>query len=248
MTELTKSQIDRLGDRLREVTEGRYPEADIRLLEQYRLSFAGAFEKTVEVIRACGESPTGRAAKTTFSIVWKLRREKIRLSQMQDIAGCRIIVPDIIRQNQVVGLLSKTFAQATIIDRREKPSHGYRAVHLVIEDFGNPVEIQVRTSMQHLWAELSEKCSDLINPTLKYGVGDEQWLMTLADFSSLVKTFEGGEIVIHRLKDLTISYPPDAETLKALSDANNAISNSRERILGLFKERTESLKGMKDSK
>ncbi|HMZ51280.1 MAG TPA: hypothetical protein PKH51_06560 [Candidatus Sumerlaeota bacterium] len=44
------------------------------------------------------------------------------------------------------------------------------------------------------------------------------------------------------------SYAFSPEMLKMFSDANNAISDSRELLRGLFKERTESLKGMKDSK
>jgi ppGpp synthetase/RelA/SpoT-type nucleotidyltranferase len=37
-----------------------------------------------------------------------------------------------------------------VIDRREKPSHGYRAVHVIVECGGRMVEIQVRTELQHL--------------------------------------------------------------------------------------------------
>ena len=36
----------------------------------------------------------------------------------------------------------------------------------------HPVEIQVRTELQHRWAEVSEKYSDAIDPAIKYGRGD----------------------------------------------------------------------------
>ncbi|GAC1306974.1 MAG: hypothetical protein NVSMB21_10350 [Vulcanimicrobiaceae bacterium] len=39
-----------------------------------------------------------RTAKSTSSIVAKLQRESTRLSQIQDIAGCRIVVPTIAAQ------------------------------------------------------------------------------------------------------------------------------------------------------
>ncbi|MBI3306876.1 MAG: hypothetical protein HYZ84_03615 [Candidatus Omnitrophica bacterium] len=53
--------------------------------------------------------PTGRPAKSTTSIVDKLHRESIRLSQLQDIAGCRIVVKDIQEQNSVAELIQKAF-------------------------------------------------------------------------------------------------------------------------------------------
>ena len=73
----------------------------------------------------------------------------------------------------MVQSLKSLFEYTTVIDRRQKPSHGYRAVHVVVSCFDKVIEIQVRTSLQHLWAELSEKISDLIGPAIKYGGGDE---------------------------------------------------------------------------
>ena len=86
--QLSKTQIDRLGDRLR---EGRLEDADLRALDAYRRAFSEAYESVIQVIREeVGLEPTGRPAKSTKSIIDKLRRESLRLSQMQDIAGCRV--------------------------------------------------------------------------------------------------------------------------------------------------------------
>lgn len=46
--ELSKTQIDRLGDRLK---KGNISEADLRLLDQYRRSFSEAYEVVVGAIR-----------------------------------------------------------------------------------------------------------------------------------------------------------------------------------------------------
>jgi hypothetical protein len=46
--EMTKTQIDRLGDRLR---KGNISEADLRLLDLYRRSFTEAYEIVVGTIR-----------------------------------------------------------------------------------------------------------------------------------------------------------------------------------------------------
>lgn len=87
--ELTKTQIDRLGDRLRQDVS----ETDLKLLDSYRKSFGSAYGNAIKIIQEKLKlQPTGRPAKSTISIVDKLRRETSRLSQVQDIAGCRIVV------------------------------------------------------------------------------------------------------------------------------------------------------------
>jgi GTP pyrophosphokinase len=164
---LSKTQIDRLGDRLR---RGDMSEADLRMLDDYRRVFSESYEFVVGTIRnELDLEPTGRPAKSTPAIIEKLHRESIRLSQIQDIAGCRLIVSDIADQEQVVDSLRSIFTNATLVDRRNKPSHGYRAVHLIVGSGSKLVEVQVRTSLQHLWAEWSEKLSDVIDPSIKYG-------------------------------------------------------------------------------
>jgi ppGpp synthetase/RelA/SpoT-type nucleotidyltranferase len=190
-TELSKTQVDRLGDRLR---KGHITEADLRLLDQYRRSFSEAYEAVVSAIRKeLGLAPTGRPAKSTTSISDKLRRESIRLSQIQDIAGCRLIVADIVAQESVVQSLTSLFEHTTVSDRRDKPSHGYRAVHVIVNSQSRLIEIQVRTELQHLWAELSEKYSDVIEPAIKYGGGDEVFQRVLTLASTAVSELESLE-------------------------------------------------------
>lgn len=146
--QVSKSQIDRLGNRLR---KGEINEADLRLLDDYRRSFGGAYELVVGAIRTeLGLEPTGRPAKSTTSISEKLVRESIRLTQVQDIAGCRLVVPSILDQNRICDSLTKLFNNTTIVDRREKPSHGYRAVHVIVTIDDKAIEVQVRTSLQHI--------------------------------------------------------------------------------------------------
>lgn len=168
---VSKTQVDRLGDRLR---RGNISDSDLQLLDEYRRSFSAAYEAIVGAIRReLHLEPTGRPAKSTTSIAEKLRRESIRLTQIQDIAGCRLIVAEFADQERVVASLTKLFNNSYIIDRRQIPSHGYRAVHVIATVEDKYVEIQVRTSLQQLWAELSEKLSDLIDPSIKYGGGSE---------------------------------------------------------------------------
>ncbi len=199
---LSKTQIDKLGERLK---KAEHSEDDLRLLDGYRSLFAAAYELALETIHKLGEFPTGRVAKTTQSISAKLRRESLRLSQMQDIAGCRIIVPDIAAQNQLVAALKSNFPLHTLFDRREKSSHGYRAVHLVVQVLGLPVEIQVRTTLQQSWAELCEKAADKIDSEIKYGGGPGEWKEILEVCSNWIFEHEKCEIVYIELEAKAIA-------------------------------------------
>jgi len=184
----SKTQIDQLGDRLR---KGEVSEQDLRLLESYRLSFREAYEEVVACIRNTLQlDPGGRPAKSTSSVIEKLRRETVRLSQMQDIAGCRLVVRDVIAEDQVVERLRGKLPKAVVIDRRKQPSYGYRAVHIIATARNRPVEIQVRTELQHLWAQLSEKLSDAREPEIKYGGGDADTRELLSTLSQLVEDLE----------------------------------------------------------
>ena len=127
---LTKTEVDRLGERLK---AGDVSEADLRLLDEYRLSFGDVLDFIVgRIEQALQLKPSQRRAKTTQSIRLKLGRESIRLSQMQDIAGCRLVVRDEVQQDGVVQSLQHLFPDAAVVDRRQRPSYGYRAVHLIV--------------------------------------------------------------------------------------------------------------------
>ena len=142
---LSKTQIDRLGDRLR---EGAITDSDLKLLDDYRRSFGDAYDTVVRIIREQLQlKPTGRPAKSTSSLIEKLRRESIRLSQVQDIAGCRVVVADVVKQERVVASLRDVFPEALLMDRRAKPSYGYRAVHVIAQVSGKVIEVQVPSSL-----------------------------------------------------------------------------------------------------
>ncbi|HEV7396898.1 MAG TPA: hypothetical protein VGN86_10345 [Pyrinomonadaceae bacterium] len=221
----SKSKIDQLGDRLR---KGAIDEDDLRLLDAYRRSFAESYEFVVDKIRQdLRLVPTGRPAKSTSSIIDKLDRESIRLSQIQDIAGCRIVVSDLIEQDTVVAKLANLFESISVVDRRTKSSHGYRAVHVVVSHSGKLIELQIRTRLQHLWAELSEKLSDVVDSALKYGGGDTEKLTLLTLISEAIETLEDIE------KDLTQLMIKDG-IKKETQDLETRINKVRKIILELL--------------
>ncbi|HVT88545.1 MAG TPA: hypothetical protein VHD56_06815 [Tepidisphaeraceae bacterium] len=188
---MTNTQVRKLGDRLR---AGNATDTDLRLLNEYRSSFTEAYEQVIHVIRdRRGLAPTGRQAKTTESIVAKLKRERTNLSRMQDIAGCRVVVADIAAQNRTILELTRTFAEGKVEDRRLRPSHGYRAVHVILRLNGKLIEVQIRTTLQHLWAELSEKLSDSFDPSIKYGASSSNAQALLMEISTMIRVNESNE-------------------------------------------------------
>src|ERR1035437_1163164 len=83
-----------------------------------------------------------------------------------------------------------TLFRAVLVDRRKQPSYGYRAVHIIATVQSKPVEIQVRTELQHLWAQLSERLSDARGSAIKYGGGDPDIRQRLSEMSNLIGSYE----------------------------------------------------------
>jgi len=235
---VSKTQIDRLGERLK---QANISDSDLEMLDQYRRSFNEAYEFVFNLIRKeLSLDPTGRAAKSILSISEKLRRESIRLTQIQDIAGCRLIVSDIAEQEKVVGSLGKLFERTTIIDRRQQPSHGYRAVHVIVKYEDKAIEIQVRTLLQHIWAELSEKLSDKFGQGIKYGRGEKDALEILDAVSGSIKNVESIDIEFARIQKEILSLKnaiPSVNKLvidkleKEVSDSKKEHEYAREKFL-----------------
>ena len=168
---MSTSQIHKLGERL---AAGEPSKDDLERLDQYRRSFGPAYDVVKRaLIDELGLPLSGRPQKTTESIIAKIQRERTSLPRMQDISGCRIVLPELVDQDTVVARICERFPGSRIIDRRARPSNGYRAVHVIVKASGRPIEVQVRTSLQDGWAQLSEKLSDIVGIDVKYGGGPD---------------------------------------------------------------------------
>src|SRR2546426_467554 len=131
---------------------------DVDQLGQVEARYVPALEAVSAVVRnVLGDPPSyegvpvtvaSRPLKTIDTIIEKLQREHTRLSTMRDIAGIRIVGDGGLTRGQQDRLAARIAAQfpssAEIVDRRLHPSFGYRALHLVVEVEGYPVEIQIR--------------------------------------------------------------------------------------------------------
>ncbi len=108
------------------------------------------------------------------TIVHKLARiPKMQLSRMQDIAGCRAILPSqqhvqaVVRRLRQRGWDVTRFDDYTVSPR----STGYRAVHVVVRRRGRLVEIQLRTPRQQRWGAEVDRAAGQVGVGLKDGTG-----------------------------------------------------------------------------
>ena len=165
---LTGSQLDKLGERLR---NGPLALSDLQQLRVFLETLEPFAEEMFANVQALGSVLRGpipqitrRNVKTVRSIIAKLRRQTIALRQIQDLVGCRIVVMDTIEQQEYLAELMTMFPSAIVIDHKAEPQHGYRAVHMVVRSGNQRFEIQLRTRLQDEWANIVEKIADRIGP------------------------------------------------------------------------------------
>ena len=190
----SKSEIDRLGERLRDAHT--LDDEDVYLLQRWRRLHDEPMARVASILRdELALRPTSRL-KTETTIVDKLRRETIRLSQVQDIAGLRVVEDVTLREQEVLARsIQEALPSSRLIDRRRESSYGYRAIHVVAGVDELQVEIQVRSELQDLWAQLMERLGDRLGRDIRYGVlpaGERarRGVQTVLALSDLVREVE----------------------------------------------------------
>jgi ppGpp synthetase/RelA/SpoT-type nucleotidyltranferase len=119
---------------------------------------------------------------------------EMKLSQMQDIGGCRAVLRTVLE----VEKLAQDYEKARIKNARrggvfhrkydyiEKPKPtGYRGIHLVYKYHTESkmlaiyndlkIEIQLRSKLQHAWATAVETVDFFTGQALKSNIGDVDW-------------------------------------------------------------------------
>lgn len=144
--------------------------------------------------------------KRMSSITAKLRRfENMKLSQMQDLGGCRAVVRGVRHVQQLVSLYEKSLAKnpnerAEFVKKYDyiacPKTDGYRGVHFVYKYRsraakhqvynGLRIEIQLRSRVQHAWATAVETVDMCTKQALKSGIGDESWQRFFALMGSAI--------------------------------------------------------------
>lgn len=178
---VSKARIDKAGRWLSR--PGELSEEAIELEEVfdiYRASHLEPLSKTTVDLQNWLRGYEGRyyiaqRLKRKPQILRKLRRLSVLLTQLQDIGGCRIIVDNNSDVDRLVSYikhslsLDEYFNIIKITDYRHKgrDETGYRSVHVMIERDGKTIELQVRSRIQHYWAESIERASVIYGYHLK---------------------------------------------------------------------------------
>lgn len=129
------------------------------------------------------------------SIVAKLVRDRSRLAEIEDIAGCRSVLPDRATAERVWQQLDEKAQKLEIVQVKnynDMPHKGgYRALHLWCRRDGFKVEVQLRTARQQRWAELVEEWDSALGIDLKHEVAPDvilSYFRELADYFDLLDT------------------------------------------------------------
>lgn len=142
-----------------------------------------------KVNRVCPSALVVQRVKRARSILAKLAKESsMRLTQMQDLGGCRAVLDSIDQVYRLRTLFKRSRSLHEFVDEDDyiaqpKPS-GYRGIHLVyrFQSRSHPehnrllFEIQLRTRTQHAWATAVETVGAVIGQALKSSEGERQWL------------------------------------------------------------------------
>jgi hypothetical protein len=180
--------------------------------------------------------------KRMISVMNKLHRHPdMKLSQMQDLGGCRAILPDVSAVDIVYGmyrgdepLLGGEGSLKCYDYIRDPKDDGYRGIHVVgrysariasREPWnGHRIEIQLRSRLQHALATTVETVTTFTKEPLKFGAGPVKWRRFFALMGSALALREATQLVPGTPRDAT-------ELVKELRDAVRTLK-VRQRLQG----------------
>jgi ppGpp synthetase/RelA/SpoT-type nucleotidyltranferase len=221
----SRKQIDRAGNVLiNEKSSEKEVEQALEVMDNWRkvhkyplYIFKKRLKKSAESIDK--KSLIVQRLKRLNSIIQKLRRyggggTPMKLSRMQDIAGCRAVLSDVKSARR---LYDEKYLKGKLKHERIKrdiqkqdyitypKEDGYRSLHLVYrynsqkegkKSFnGLLVEIQIRSKLQHLWATAIEVVDFFTGQNLKFNKGEKEWKEFFRLVSSAFAIMEGTPLV-----------------------------------------------------
>ena len=153
--------------------------------------------------------------KRVSSILNKLKRRysnnkpTMKLTQMQDIAGCRVVLSDL---KLVKELYNKYYSNGNLKHKKIKEndyitnpkSDGYRSIHIIYKYQSDKkktkyngllVEIQIRSKLQHIWATAVETVDFFTKQAIKSNQGEDNWKIFFKLVSSAFAKLEKSTII-----------------------------------------------------
>jgi putative GTP pyrophosphokinase len=157
--------------------------------------------------------------KRLDTLIGKLAREKGNVTQMHDIGGVRAVLPS---QPHVYVVRRRLLKSWTIIRERDYVStpkdSGYRALHLIVKRHGYPIEVQLRTIGQDIWANTVEGVGRQVGLGLKFGAGDPGLHNTFVAMSEVLARFDRAEVSSDELRATLKSLPSLTITTEGQSE------------------------------
>jgi ppGpp synthetase/RelA/SpoT-type nucleotidyltranferase len=148
--------------------------------------------------------------KRMVSIENKLSMQtSMKLSQMQDLGGCRAIMANVAGVRSVVNYYREQSAIKHVIASTDNyidnpKKSGYRGVHLVYRYHSDKnkkmynnlkIEMQIRSRYQHAWATAVETVSMFSGQALKSSLGSDEWKRFFSLMGSAIALREGSSLV-----------------------------------------------------
>lgn len=240
--EFSRGQVKRAGRNVR--NDEASPE-DHQIIENYRASHThvlNAFQASLRN-RAKEENVTvAQRLKRRVTIYDKLkRRPNFSLTEMQDIAGCRLIFQRTEDLNSFRNAYHKARFKHKLLTSNDRYNYilspkadGYRGVHDVYEyksrraegELWNKlrIELQYRTIYQHAWATAVEVAGLLTNNEHKFGRAAEDYVEFFCITSEIIaRTFENSNSCLPNV------------SLGELADRFEAVDEKIE-LLNLFRQ------------
>ena len=200
----SRGAVNRAGARVR---EAQFDFNDARIIDDWRAahrSVLNTFQAILRTRTKNSEIIVAQRHKRLTTIIDKLRRyNKMQLSRMDDVAGCRLIFKNINDLYEFRKKLHKSRFKHELKNDNDKYDYiknpkysGYRGVHDIYsynvnsipgEKFkGLLIEIQYRTIYQHTWATTVELVGFITANRPKFDKGDKRYLKILGLSSEII--------------------------------------------------------------
>jgi len=199
----SRNQIDRAGEILiNQMSTWNEREEALEILDNWRAIHS--YPMHVFKIRLKDKSKnidkkslTAQRLKRVPAIIYKLQRKyngrppTMKLSQMQDIAGCRAVLSNVTLAKKLYqDYYVKSDLKHKIVGEKDYITHpkndGYRSIHVIYKYHSDKkgkkqyngllVEIQIRSKLQHIWATAIEIVDFFTRQAIKSNEGQEEWM------------------------------------------------------------------------